>query len=110
MSRWLLVLIALLLPLQLAWASVGEYCGDAHEAPAVHAVHLHTDGVHVDADADEGSEPDCGQCHGHFVAMPLHAAPQGAVCAPRATAQAPARRLVPLLSARPERPQWPPLA
>ncbi len=127
--RFLVIVLLALLPLQFSWAAVASYCG--HETPAQAAHFGHHDHQHAvahpadltnqadphdTADAPPGDDTagvldlDCGHCHGHcgvvFTGLPVLPAvlpatlPQaslkeaGAACAP----------------ARPERPQWRPLA
>lgn len=108
MSRWLLVLIALLLPLQLAWASLGEHCGDSHEASAVHGLH-HAHDQALD-EHDDPATPDCGHCHGHVSALPLPL-PSLALTTARQTAQCLAPpRLSAISPPPPDRPQWQRLA
>jgi len=109
MKRWLLILFAILLPLQLGWAAVADYCGDAHHAE-LHAVHAD---AHELGDADDGSaavDIDCGHCHGHLTAL----APLGVELAAQDRRDAPCGGVVAATTARPgprpERPQWSDLA
>ena len=111
MKRWLLVLLTVLLPLQLAWANVADYCGDAHQVSSAHGSHQHAALDPADDDVgDAGTEFDCGHCHGHSAAillrLELSRLPQHSL---ESFAMAPVRTTRPP-SPRPERPQWQPLA
>ena len=110
MSRWLLVLLAVLLPLQLAWSGVAHLCVDAHEAAAVHAsVHETADGG-ADASGGDACAAVGGHCHGHLTALPL-SLDVVTVAMARFEGAAPVASLVATRpSPRPERPQWPTLA
>ena len=123
MRRWFAILLLFLLPTQMSWAAVAAYC--AHETGAAvdhvghhdHADHAHAasptepaDKPALDPDAGPGADADCGHCHGQCAGMlravehpaltRLSAAPAPAIQLPCA---APA-------AARPDRPQWAPLA
>lgn len=118
--RILAIVLLALLPLQFSWAAVASYC--EHEA-SVGAGHLghHEHPQHgaapVDVDNDHSDDPaagspdvDCGHCHGHSTGLP--ALPEGlpagvSTVAPRASADEAGGAHAP---ARPERPQWAPLA
>ncbi len=104
MSRWLLVLIALLLPLQLAWAGVAAYCGDSHELAVAHG--LHHQHEQADASGDEPAAPDCGHCHGHVSALPLRLPSLQATDARQQAQVLPSPPFSGLAPPRPERPQW----
>lgn len=103
MSRWLLVLIALLLPLQLAWAGLAEHCGDSHELSVAHGLHQQHD---ADGGSDEPATPDCGHCHGHVAALPLRLPSLQATEARQQAQVLPPPRFSGLAPPRPERPQW----
>ncbi|WP_374658490.1 hypothetical protein [Inhella sp.] len=119
MKRCLLLLLCVLLPLQLAWASgVGQGCGVGHEHHAAAMTLDHgADATIHHADADTDAEPccpdgaaDCGHCHGIGAPLALQVPATGlspradeAALAPRVRATAPP-------SARPERPNWVALA
>lgn len=123
MRRWLAILLLVLLPIQMSWAAVADYCTHESGAAADHVGHHdHADHGHTPATADvsdqsgadEGAtstpDADCGQCHGQCTGMLVSlvttahnrttAAPTPAGDAP-CTAQA---------AAQPERPQWARLA
>ena len=110
MPRWLLVLIAVLLPLQLAWASVADYCGDAHDATAVHAAHHHAADDGTDLDGNDAPVPDCGHCHGHLTALPVSLDVGSAFMTRFESEPLSALFVVSRPAPRPERPQWQPLA
>jgi hypothetical protein len=105
MKRCLLVLFALLLPLQLAWANVADFCGDAH---AIAHVLQHADEHDHESGDGDGSQPgvECSHCHGHTTPMPTSwslkadaVEPADAPLLPEPHASAPP-------GPRPERPQW----
>ena len=108
MSRWLLVLIALLLPLQLAWASVAAHCGDSHELSVAHGLHHQHD--QAEAGSDEPAMSDCGHCHGHVAALPLRLPSLQATDARQQAQALPSPRFSVRAPPRPERPQWQHLA
>nr|WP_116341884.1 cation efflux protein, CzcI family [Cupriavidus taiwanensis] len=124
MQRLFLVLLALVLPLQFAWAGAAAYCG--HEAEAANKAHFgHHEHRHQAGSGKQGqpadpapdkaklnlADPDCGVCH--IASLPF---------APADAQDVPALRRVELAppvpqprfsshSARaPDRPQWPRLA
>lgn len=108
--RFVLALLIALLPMQLSWAVVGEYCG--HESGR--ATHLgHHEHQHVSAADDQasgklpdGAHPDCGVCHaGHAVfasVLPAHAA---ASASAGVAAHHPAR-IAAHPASEPEKPKW----
>lgn len=121
MRRWLTILLLVLLPTQMSWAAVADYC--AHESGAAadhvghhdHATHGHALADASDVhDADDGAasaaDVDCSHCHGQCAGMLLSlvpapldrlaSTPLSAGDAPRAAHTA----------AQPERPQWARLA
>lgn len=109
-QRLVALLLALLLPLQLSWAAVGEYC--QHESAPKAADHLgHHAHVHKD-DASKASgkgsiDSDCGFCHATTSATLAVVAP--AVPEPAVTSQlvAVTHAAHPSALARaPDRPQW----
>ncbi len=112
--RWFLsLLLAVMLPLQSAWALAVPVCTQ-HQGPADHAMqgpqaeagHCH------DAAPDDASTPD-RECHSachHFSAV-LSQPPVVTGVAPAAPDAAPLPPASPApLAPRPERPQWAPLA
>jgi hypothetical protein len=121
MRRLLVIVLLALLPLQFSWAAVGAYCqhesAQAGAAQPGHHEHRHHADPTTDAgqgdDADRAAgeiDLDCGHCHGHFTAM----LPRGnEMPAHRSTAHASASadaKPGAHAPARPERPQWAPLA
>lgn len=109
--RLLITALLALLPLQMSWAVVGEYCG--HEAgPAMHlGHHEHEHDAKADDHAggtlpDGGSHPDCGVCqagHAMFVnGLALHDVPavSAGVDAHRSA------RLAAQPPSPPEKPNW----
>ena len=114
MSRWLLVLLALLLPLQLAWAGVGAHCGDAHDGAMAHGLQVADErgleGLDGPDDHDGTASPDGPHCHGHVSALPLAASSVAVSPARQALHRQAAPRVSAIPPPRPERPQWPALA
>ncbi len=114
--RLLAIVLLALLPLQFSWAAVASYCEHETSVGAGHVCHHeHPHQANVDDGCPEGpatgaGDVDCGHCHGHctgLLGLPeslsgdrstatLHTSPDEA-----GGAHAPAR---------PERPQWAPLA
>ncbi len=112
--RWFLsLLLAVMLPLQSAWALAVPACDHAH-GTASHAMDMaHADGGHCDdmAAGDTASaDRDChSACH-HFSAVLGHVPTLGRM-SPAAPVTAPLPPASPWpLMPRPERPQWAPLA
>lgn len=112
--RWFLsLLLAVMLPLQAAWALAVPVCDPhpGHGDPALHSPQADAGHCHDDASDDPGSsDREChSACH-HFSAMlgQLPVVTGLAPAGPEATALPPASP--PPLAPRPERPQWCPLA
>jgi hypothetical protein len=118
MRRWIALLLLVLLPLQVSWAAVANYCG--HEAGAAghighneHAAQNHGGKAGDPSDkgmTDGASSFDCGHCHGYCVVMidavsPLE--PQMLGSAPPGPGD---HTLAEHLPAQPERPKWAPFA
>ena len=125
--RFLALVLIALLPLQFSWAAAASYC--EHETAETghfghhdHPQHAGLDGgygplVDRDASPDAAGDPasgavgaDCGHCHGYCsVMLPVQPAlPEAPTMAhPGAAAHESGDADAP---ARPERPQWPPLA
>ncbi|MDY0745996.1 cobalt-zinc-cadmium resistance protein [Paucibacter sp. R3-3] len=122
MKRLFVLLVALLLPFQLAWGVAATYC--QHETTPQQARHFgHHTHVHTEAKPDGGktagklagaklaADFDCGFCH---------ASPAAALPAFEALPEAPATAVPPLAlgdlrppsapQRAPDRPQWPRLA
>ncbi len=111
-SRWLLVLLAVLLPLQLAWANVAHACDAAHHQPASeqHAQALHE---HAQDDADSLDDGSNAACEHHCHPLPLLVpTTYQQATAPSPQQIAPSTRLeaASSLPSRPERPKWMSLA
>ncbi|QEZ45127.1 cation efflux protein, CzcI family [Cupriavidus oxalaticus] len=122
MQRLLLILLALILPLQFAWAGAAAYC--RHEVAAAVKQHLgHHEHQHkadagqhaakdsADADKLGMADPDCGVCHVASVPFARADAPPMQASQHVEQAQAPPQPGFSSHSARaPDRPQWPRLA
>lgn len=114
MKRLVLVLMALLLPLQLSWAAVGEYC--PHESVPQGAQHFgHHEHVHkADGKHDAGKklfDGDCSFCHAGVPAGLTSPAPRVPAVSVARVQVAPVEDTHPsALPRAPDRPQWPRLA
>ena len=106
---WLL--LAVLLPVQISWASASAYC--AHESNPGHATHLgHHDHIHKaeSKKAPEGKamlDNDCGSCHASCA--PLLLTPASVVPSPdfsQGRAQRPQPRYLSAQPRAPDRPRW----
>ena len=120
MRRWVAILLLVLLPTQMSWAVVSDYC--AHETGAAadhvghhdHDAHGHAPALMDDGDVDADTSPsggiDCDHCHGQCAGMLVSSvsAPLDRVM----VTPAPARdaRCAAHAAAQPERPQWARLA
>jgi hypothetical protein len=113
MRLWLIVFLAILMPLQLSWAATGRYCQHESDVSSKHVGH-HTHQHQVTERTESGGDLaktisvdiDCGTCHAGCsmaiqkpdafkkVALTLMFAPCHTVGSS------------PGLSDRPERPQW----
>ena len=124
MRRWLAIFLLTLLPLQFSWAAAAGYC--AHESRVQsrhlgHHQHEHLpDGGSADASADPSADddsrvganvhPDCGQCHGLGVGLPMPLVAMAGPVTVRDAAPLTASGRLLRATAPPDRPQWPPLA
>ncbi len=120
MRRCLAILLLILLPTQMSWAAVADYCmhesgaGADHVGHHDHADHRHGasagDKAKSDGSASTAADFDCGHCHGTCASMP---APLGDT-SPLALASHPVTPVEgivrTLAQSPPERPQWLPLA
>ena len=121
MRRWLAILLLVLLPTQMSWAAVADYCAHESGAAADHVGH-HDHATHGQAladaadvhDADDGAasaaDIDCGHCHGQCAGMLLWLVPASLdrlASTPLRADDAPSAVHT---SAQPERPQWARLA
>ena len=110
MKRLLAILLALLLPLQLSWAAVGEYC--QHESSPKAAQHFgHHSHVHKsDGKHDAGKklvDSDCSFCHAGTPATMTAVAPRVPTAPAQTTAvPSPQAPLTSALAREPDRPQW----
>jgi heme A synthase len=108
MNRWLLVLLAVLLPLQLALASVAHACDAAHHAPASEQVqahdhdHEHEPSVSLDGESSLSCDH---HCH-HVTAFAATLGGPSAAMAPQQVAPAHCTGAASSLPSRPERPKW----
>ncbi|MVQ29637.1 cobalt-zinc-cadmium resistance protein [Ramlibacter pinisoli] len=112
--RLLLLLIAVLLPLQLAWGASASYC--QHETGAAskhfgHHEHVHKAGGKKAVDLKVAPDNDCGTCHGAGATAvtalrPIPLVPRLGEAPVAPSAQAPPS----LPPDSPDRPQWPRLA
>lgn len=117
MIRLLVLFLALLLPLQFAWAGAAEYC--QHEAEPAAALHLgHHEHRHEGASDGKTSaggkwllDADCNVCHAAgapLIAGSTTVAPLAALAGRAADLTAPPPASAP--SRAPDRPQWSRLA
>ena len=108
MRRLFVLLLALLLPLQFAWAGAAAYC--QHEGDTARAVHVgHHDHVHQGKASDGKSltDVDCNVCNA--AVTPLMLAAPLAQALPSMPATLRGHDAPPLPSAHtraPDRPQW----
>lgn len=123
MRRWLAIFLLTLLPLQFSWAAAAGYCAHESRAQGSHLGHHQHAHVQSDGTADAASpsadddsrvganlHPDCGQCHGLGVGLPMPlVAMAGPVTVRDAAPLTAAGRLL-RATAPPDRPQWPSLA
>lgn len=109
MKRWLVVLLALLLPVQFAWAGAAAYC--AHETDASrtqhfgHHEHVHKAAAEKPAGAKSLGDNDCGTCHAGSALLEAttstSALPASSIVVPHSPAPLPTA-----LARAPDRPQW----
>ncbi|MCZ8109895.1 hypothetical protein [Caldimonas caldifontis] len=116
MRRCLAILLLILLPTQMSWAAVADYCMHESGAGADHVGH-HDHGDHrhgasasdkskADGSASTAVDFDCGHCHGHCAGMldfPAGLKAHAVGSAPPRLAEAPSAEHLP---AQLERPQW----
>ncbi len=111
MTRRFILFLALLLPLQFAWANAAAYCG--HETTPAEARHVGHHAHEHRADGDpstpgqSATDNDCGTCHAAGSPLlfdpfaPNAVIPATAIVVPHAP-----RRVPTALSRAPDRPQW----
>ena len=111
MKRWLVLLLALLLPVQFAWAGAAAHC--QHETNPAQTHHLgHHEHVHkASAEKPTGGKSagdnDCGTCHAAGSALLFEASPPMTVAPSSAAVVLHRVRPIPTALARaPDRPQW----
>lgn len=116
--RLLAIVLLALLPLQFSWAAVASYCereAGVDAAHVCHHEHLHPANAVADDGCPEGAatgagDVDCGHCHGHctgLLGLPESLSGDLSTATPRTSADEAGSAHAP---ARPERPQWAPLA
>jgi len=121
--RFLAIVLLAMLPLQLSWAAVASYC--EHETQGTGHFGHHEHQHHTDAGSDAGPvadaeaqgdkasgamDLDCGHCHGQcgvMLTLPARLPGSLSTAPPTATIDEAGGAHAP---ARPERPQWLPLA
>lgn len=111
MKRLIVLLFALLLPVQFAWAGAAAYCG--HETTPAQTRHFgHHEHVHSASSESSTSgklaiDADCGSCHASGSSLLTDALVTAAV-EPSSTAAVPypLRPLPTTLARVPDRPQW----
>lgn len=113
MRFWLIVFLAILMPLQLSWAATGRYCqheSDVSSKHVGHHTHQHRTLDRAEPDGDFSKtiavDVDCGTCHaGCSMAIQdpdvVKEVDLTLVVAPRLIA-----RPSPAPEDRPDRPQW----
>lgn len=113
MRFWLIVFLAILMPLQLSWAATGRYCQHESDVSSKHVGH-HTHQHRITESTETGgsfaktmaTDMDCGTCHaGCSMAIQepdvVKEVDLTMVVVPRTIA-----RSSPAPEDRPERPQW----
>lgn len=123
MRRWFAILLLVLLPTQMTWAVVVDYCAHESGMAAGHLGHhdhpahdddwMLSDAPHTPISGDDataGISHDCGHCHGHYVGMPLAIEPLQPERFSSASALPREGPWAQHVAARPERPQWARLA
>jgi len=116
MSRFVALLLALLLPLQIAWGAAAAHCQHETDSQALphfgHHEHVHKgDAKKAPAGNNLVADNDCGYCHATGVAAVIDAAPSTLPPAVVSNVAVPVeRRHASALARAPDRPQWPCLA
>ena len=111
MRRWLILVFALVLPLQFAWASASAYCqhesGEQQSQHFGHHFHAHKGEAKKAADNKFTADADCGSCHAScsvaIAALPSAHAVAAASPAAKVAASPPFSSA---LARAPDRPQW----
>jgi cytochrome c553 len=109
MNRLCALLLLLLLPIQLSWATAGAYCAhDPSESTAHfgHHVHVHQSQADNDGSSPLKFHPDCSSCHA-VTFSPSQV--DDTLAVPDATAMPPSPLVLSIGSApqsEPERPKW----
>lgn len=111
MSRFVFMLLALLLPLQAAWATAASYC--QHESDPIaaqhfgHHEHEHKTGGYGPSDGKALPHLDCGTCHATHASVLLPSVNTADLIAPvREVFHPPVTTLTSALPRAPDRPQW----
>ena len=113
MARLLVIVLALLLPLQFSWGAVLGYC--QHETTPAEAEHVghhpHEHQAGKAKPAGDKADADCGSCHVSSLTGLLAPDLQAPAPAPRGDLVAALPHRYPSAPQRaPDRPQWPRLA
>ena len=111
MSRLLAIFLALVLPMQFAWAAAATYC--PHEPPSVKAAHFghheheHKSDVQPAVDGKVALDDDCGICHavGTPAVVPSSAHGVGVVHVTEVR-DTPSQSYISAQPRPPDRPQW----
>ncbi|MFG6458110.1 cation efflux protein, CzcI family [Roseateles sp. BYS96W] len=110
MARLLLIVLALLLPLQFSWGAVAGYCQHETTPPEARHVghHAHEHPAEKAAKPSAGkADADCGDCHAaSLTGLPTPASPTLAWAAREAPPAARPHRYPSAPQRAPDRPQW----
>lgn len=113
MRFWMIILLAVLMPLQLSWAATGRYCQHESDITSKHVGH-HTHQHQVAERTESGGDfaktisvdMDCGTCHAGCSMAIQEPDTVKNVALNLTFASRPIVRLSPAPADRPERPQW----
>ena len=112
MSRFVALLLALLLPLQLAWGAAAAHCQHETDPQAVqhfgHHEHVHkSDAKKAPTGNNLVADNDCGFCHATGAAVVAEATPSTDAPMVNSSVAVPAeQRHSSALARAPDRPQW----
>lgn len=115
MQRFLVLIMLCLLPLQISWAAVANYCGHEQDKAAQHFGHHDDEHKAFSAKSDPDKQPgkfDLGQDHCHmsvFIGL-LNDATSHASVPPLPSLRCDERAYTSLSPGKPERPKWRALA
>ena len=111
MKRWFVLLFAVLLPLQFAWAGAAAYC--QHETTPSqsrhfgHHEHAHKASAEQPASTKLAGDNDCGTCHAAGAPVMFEANEILLIASASATVDPqPSPALLDALARAPDRPQW----